>query len=102
MGDREGSFTIDAEDLLRVIGEMASCDTKLKCLATDLEKQIHILHASWEGDAATAQQLTHAEWATGFCQMRRALADIRAAAQVAHGNYTGAATTNLEMWRQLR
>jgi WXG100 family type VII secretion target len=102
MGDRKYNFTVDPEDLLRVMGEMASCEKRLEGLATDLEKQVHLLHESWEGEAATAQRLAQTEWATGFCRMREALRGIRAAAQVAHGNYTGAATTNLEMWSQLR
>jgi WXG100 family type VII secretion target len=102
MPDRDDCFTLDAENLLRVIGEMSRCETNLRRLATDLECQIRSLHESWQGEAATAQQLAQAEWTMGFREMRRALADIRAAALVAHGNYIGAATTNLEMWSQLR
>ena len=48
-----------------------------------------------------AQQIAQAEWEHGFLGMRDALADLRAAAQVAHHNYESATTANLEMWSQL-
>jgi len=33
--------------------------------------------------------------------MRQSLKDLRAAARLAHTNYTGAAQANVDMWRQL-
>ena len=33
--------------------------------------------------------------------MHAALTDLRAAARLAHDHYTGAATTNVAMWRQV-
>jgi uncharacterized protein YukE len=60
------------------------------------------LQETWEGLSALAQQEAHEEWTAGMVAMRKALADLRAAARLAHGNYTGAADANLTMWRQVR
>ena len=92
---------MDAEDLHRVIGELSTCESDLRDLAADLAKQIEKLHATWQGQAAMAQQIAQAEWEHGFLGMRDALADLRAAAQLARHNYESATTANLEMWRQL-
>ncbi len=94
-------FAVDAEDLHRVIGELSTCESDLRDLAADLAKQIKTLHSTWQGQAAMAQQIAQAEWEHGFLGMRDALADLRAAAQLAHHNYESATTANLEMWRQL-
>jgi WXG100 family type VII secretion target len=94
-------FAVDAEDLLWVIGELSSCESGLKCLAADLATQIKTLHSAWQGQAAMAQQIAQAEWEHGFLGMRDALADLRAAAQLAHHNYESATNANLEMWSQL-
>ena len=100
--DPVGNFSIDADELDAVISDVEKCEDALEFLTADLDKQVKALQEVWEGLAATAQKGAHDEWATGMVAMRTALADLRAAARTAHGNYTGAATTNLRMWRQVR
>ncbi|WP_109507279.1 WXG100 family type VII secretion target [Nocardioides speluncae] len=97
-----GRFTIDADELDDIVGDLVKTETALSTLTSDLEKQIRALQSVWEGLAAGAQQEAHEEWTTGMRDMRTALKDLRAAAKLAHGNYTGAAKTNLTMWQQVR
>ncbi len=101
MRGAEDDFAVDATDLHWVIGELSTCESDLRDLAVDLAKQITTLHSTWQGQAAMAQRIAQAEWEHGFLGMREALADLRAAAQLAHGNYQSAASANLEMWGQL-
>ena len=100
--DRVGDFRIDADELDDVIADVEKCEGALETLTADLNKQIAALQEVWEGLAATAQKEAHDEWTTGMVAMRSALTDLRAAARTAHGNYTGAANTNLTMWQQVR
>lgn len=102
MGDRADRFTIDVEDLARVIGEMATCEADLRDLADDVARRGRALHNTWDGRAAVAQAVAQHEWEAGFRTMREALVRMRAAASVAHDNYTSAALTNVEMWGRLR
>jgi WXG100 family type VII secretion target len=94
-------FAVDAEALHRVIGELSGCESDLRGLAADLAQQVETLHSTWQGQAAMAQQIAQAEWEHGFLGMRDALADLRAAAHLAHHNYESATEANLEMWSQL-
>ena len=94
-------FAVDAGDLHRAVGELSRCESDLRVLAADLGQQITTLHSTWQGQAAMAQQIAQAEWEHGFLGMRDALADLRAAAQLAHENYGSATNANLDMWSQL-
>lgn len=96
------AFAVDPDELDAVIADVARCEDELSDLTADLDRQVRALHDVWEGLAATAQAEAHAGWTHGMLAMREALADLRAAARVAHGNYTGAVDTNLAMWRQVR
>lgn len=103
MGD-EGvdRFKIDADELDDIVGDLVKTETALSTLTTDLDKQIKTLQLVWEGLAADAQAEAHEEWTKGMRAMRTALKDLRAAAKLAHGNYTGAAQANLTLWQQVR
>ena len=101
-GGDPGKYSIDPDDLDEIITDLQKCETALELLTGDLDKQIKALQETWDGLAATAQQEAHEEWTTGMVAMRTALADLRAAARQAHGNYTGAAHANLTMWRRVR
>ena len=95
-------FTVDANELIRVVDAMAHCHSGLRDLAADLARRVADLHLTWDGASAHAHRIAHAEWEQGFGTMREALDRMRSAAEVAHGNYTSAAETNLGMWQQLR
>lgn len=102
MTDEVGSFSIDADELDAVIGDVASCQRRLGSLTDDIEREIAALHTVWEGLAAEAQREAQQEWHQGMLDMRAALEALRAAARTAHGNYTGAADANVSMWRQVQ
>ena len=71
-------------------------------LGEDLARQMAALQSQWEGLAADAQSEAQEEWAKGMAAMHGALTELREAADLAHQNYTGAAATNLEMWRRVQ
>jgi WXG100 family type VII secretion target len=94
-------FTIEVDELEDVVGDLEACERQLTQLGEDLERQMATLHGTWEGLAATAQIEAHDEWSRGMAAMHAALTDLRGAARLAHENYTGAAATNVAMWRQV-
>jgi ESAT-6 family protein len=96
-----GDFTIELDELDDVVGDLEWCERDLSAVVEDLDRQMLVLHGSWEGLAAAAQYDAHREWSSGMAAMRAALAGVRAAARLAHGHYSEAATTNGDMWRQV-
>lgn len=98
---RDDAFAVDADDLSGVVDELRRRHAALASLGGDLSRRIALLHDTWDGEAATAHETAQATWDDGFARMREALARMRAAAEVAHRNYTDAATTNLQMWEQV-
>jgi WXG100 family type VII secretion target len=95
-------FAVDLDELLRSIDEMARTGRALDALLDDVTDRLASLHLTWSGEAAVAQDAAQAEWEAGFREMRAALAQMRRAADTAHGNYGSAALTNLRMWEQVR
>lgn len=51
-----------------------------------------------DGEAAAAHAEAHQHWVRGEAMMREALGQLEKVATTAHGNYTGAMSTNLGMW----
>jgi WXG100 family type VII secretion target len=96
------SFSIDPDELSDIVGDLTRAEGKLLRLGEDIARQMALLQSQWEGLAADAQREAQEEWASGMTAMREALAELRDAAELAHQNYTGAATTNLEMWRRVQ
>jgi WXG100 family type VII secretion target len=94
-------YTVDLDELDDIIGDLEGAERSLESLTNDLERQIAKLHETWEGLSAQAQREAHAEWEEGMRDMRAALADMRAAARTAHGNYSKAIRTNVGMWRAI-
>ena len=99
---REDAYSLDVDDLARVIVDLTRGHTALSELAADLQRRIDELHLSWEGQAAHAHHLAQAAWNQGFQEMRDALARMREAADTAHRNYTSAAAVNHQLWEQVR
>ena len=95
-------FTVDLDELLDVVDELARCGAELDALLDDIASRVGALRQTWSGLAADAQSGAQAEWERGFREMRDALAVMRSAAGTAHGNYERAATANLRMWEQVR
>jgi uncharacterized protein YukE len=67
-------------------------------MIAEIDSRVTRLQATWTGQAAAAHAEAHQHWVRGAAMMRAALAQLRAAGTTAHGNYTGAMTTNLTMW----
>ena len=94
-------FSVDLDLLDETVLEMARCGTALDDLLEEVDRRVSALQVTWAGLAAVAQEDAQAEWEAGFRQMGAALASMRAAGRVAHGNYGDAAATNLRMWEQV-
>ena len=94
-------FSVDADLLDAVVADLGACEQALASTADDLDHQMTVLDGTWEGLAATAHRAAHHRWAQGMRDMHNALVELRAAARSAHGNYVGAVSTNVEMWRQV-
>lgn len=94
-------FSVDLDELNAVIADVEQTEQSLEAITNDLERQIRALQEVWEGLAAEAQLAAQATWEEGMRDMRAALADLRAAAKAAHGNYTAGARANLDMWESL-
>ncbi len=95
-------FAVDPDELDEVVADLGRTESALESLASDIDRQMATLQSTWEGLSAEAQAEAHREWSQGMAGMRAALTELRAAARVAHGNYTGAADTNLRLWEQLQ
>jgi WXG100 family type VII secretion target len=95
-------FAVDLDELIRSIDELGRCGGALDVRLEEVSRAIAHLHLTWAGAAATAQASAQAQWESGFQEMRRALAGMRAAADVAHRNYSEAVAANVGMWEQLR
>lgn len=96
------NFSIDPDELDDVTGDLVSTESALESLAAEIDREMATLQSTWEGLAAEAQAEAHQEWSRGMSGMRAALAELRAAARVAHQNYTGAADANRRLWEHLQ
>ena len=96
------AFSIDPDELSDIVDDLVRAEGRLTRLGEDIARQMAALQSQWEGLAADAQREAQEEWAKGMSAMHGALTELREAADLAHGNYTGAASSNLEMWRQVQ
>lgn len=93
---------VDLPRLADIVEQISRFDQHLETALRDAQARVDKLHTTWAGDAATAHRQAHEEWVRGVADMRTALTVMRGNAQIAHGNYHGAATTNARMWEQAR
>lgn len=96
-----GGYSVDLDELARVVERMARCHAALHDLAGDVETEVATLHDEWSGLAREAHAVQHTAWGSGFADMREALAAMREAGRGAHDNYVAATDANLVMWRRL-
>lgn len=90
-------YRVELDELLAFVDRLQSFEQRAEAAAARIDGQIATLHDTWLGQAAAAHRAQHDEWMAGAVQMREALAELRAAANNAHRNYTDAAQANLEM-----
>lgn len=96
------SYMVDLGELDGSISDMATFDGRVQTHLDALDAVVTRLHGHWHGDAAAAQRDAHQKWTSGAEEMRTALGEMKAAATVAHENYTHAADANRRMWQQVR
>jgi WXG100 family type VII secretion target len=95
-------YTADLEAIHAHVQRAQAFVDHLEQTLAHLDKVVDGLHLTWTGQAADAHRLAHREWTDGARELREGLSGMVAAAELAHGNYSGAATANLEMWGPLR
>jgi WXG100 family type VII secretion target len=92
------AFRVDPEALADAVERMAEFQRNAESMLSEIDSLVSNLHTTWTGEGATAHAEAHRHWARGEAMMREALAQLRATAHTAHGNYTGAMAKNLSMW----
>lgn len=96
------SYMVDLGELDGSVTDMGQFDARVQKHLDALDTVVAQLHDTWHGEAAAAQKDAHDRWTTGAQEMRAALAEMKAAATVAHENYSHAADANRRMWQQVR
>lgn len=96
------AYSVDPADLDALVGDLERLERALEQTTDDLARRVVRLHDHWDGASASAQHDAHAQWEQGMGAMRAALAEMRAAARVAHDNYARAVAANLSLWQGLR
>jgi WXG100 family type VII secretion target len=92
------AFRVDPQALADAVHRIAAFQRYAEDWIAEIDSRVTRLHASWTGDAAAAHAEAHQHWVRGEAMMRQALAQLEKVATTAHGNYTGAMSTNLDMW----
>lgn len=92
------AFRVDPDALADAVQRMADFQRRAETLLAEIDSRVTHLHQAWTGDGAAAHAEAHRRWARGEAMMREALVRLRTAGAIAHGNYTGAMSTNLAMW----
>lgn len=87
---------VDLERLAALIDRMALVEAQLAEIRADVAART--THVDWTGAAAARHLEAQARWADGAAQLHDGLAELRAAASTAHGNYLAAAGANRRMW----
>lgn len=89
---------MDPQALADAVQRMAAFQRYAEDMIAEIDSRITRLHATWTGAAAAAHAEAHQHWVGGEAMMREALTRLEQVATTAHGNFTGAMSTNLGMW----
>ena len=92
------AFRVDPQALADAVQRMAAFQRYAEDTTAEIDSRVTCLHTSWTGEAAASHAEAHRHWVRGEAMMREALAQLQKVATTAHGNYTGAVSTNLGMW----
>lgn len=95
-------YKVDLGELQRVIDSLEAFGGRLDGQLAELDRVNGDLHATWEGEAATAQTEAHDKLTQGAREVHRALLAMHAAARRAHASYSAAAQANVQTWKQVR
>jgi WXG100 family type VII secretion target len=91
-------YSVDLDKLMSFIERLAAFNTASEGIASDVDRVVAQLKATWLGAAADAHQDYHQRWMAAEQQMRDALGELKAKAHGAHGSYSGAVEHNSAMW----
>ncbi|MEM6104970.1 WXG100 family type VII secretion target [Mycobacterium sp. 050272] len=92
------AFRVDPQALADAVQRMSEFQRYAESMLSEIDSLVSNLHTTWTGEGAAAHAEAHQLWAQGEAMMRAALMQLRSAAHTAHGNYTGAMSTNVAMW----
>jgi WXG100 family type VII secretion target len=92
------AFRVEPEALADAVQRMTEFQRYAEHMLTEIDSAVTHLHATWTGQGAAAHAEAHERWTRGEAMMREALARLKTAGTTAHANYTGAMSTNLDMW----
>lgn len=79
-------------------GDARSTSTALNQQLADLKGYLAPLVASWEGQASVDYQARQKQWDEAQTALNALLAQIGAALEISHSNYTQAENSNISMW----
>ena len=92
------AFRVDPQALADAVRRMTAFQRDAEDTIAEIDSRVTHLHTAWTGAGAAAHAEAHQHWVRGEAMMREALAQLEKVATTAHGNYTGAVSTNLGMW----
>ena len=87
---------VELDGLVALADRMAAVEAQLARVHEDVSART--AHLDWFGAAATEHAGAQRQWAAGAELVHAALAELRAAVRVAHGNYEAAALANRRIW----
>ena len=87
---------VELDRLAELVDRMALVEAQLAQVRSDVAARTS--RVDWTGAAASRHAEAQARWASGAALLHEALAELRAAAAVAHGNYVAAVQANRHMW----
>jgi len=92
------AFSVDPDMLVDALQQMQEFIQHTENVVAEIDSLVTHLHHTWSGQAAAAHAEAHRHWSHGEATMRQALTQLKTAGGAAHHNYTGAMTTNKNMW----
>lgn len=91
-------FSVNMDQLDQIVARIAGLAGFVADHLDDIDDQVATLKGSnWEGIAADAYHVAHAQWTTGAREFADGLRDMSAAAKSAHTRYGDAADINKKM-----
>lgn len=91
------AFRVDPQALADAVQRMAAFQRYAEDMIAEIDSRVTRLHGTWTGGRGGHAE-AHQHWVRGEAMMREALGQLEKVATTAHGNYTGAMSTNLGMW----
>jgi WXG100 family type VII secretion target len=91
---------VDLGALAELVERLARFEQHLTRTHDDVTRRVSDLHATWQGDAASAQAAAQHEWSVALGEVRTALYVLRRIGGTAHANYVAALSANRRMWAQ--